>query len=89
MSNRITKYRFSAPHVFSGEMILEYRNGYLHGIEGIKFIGNKWDNMCINKAIPFRESDIPSIREDHANRIYFTTIKHNAFLENAPATLFE
>jgi len=70
-----SKYKFSAPHVFSGEIIITYKNGFLYQIEGLKLIGNKWDNMCINKVIPFREYDIKNTAEENANRIYFVPIQ--------------
>lgn len=75
MDEKLVKYRFSAPQIFTGEMILTYKNGFLNGIEGIKLIGARWDNMCINKAIPFKESDIAAKKEEHANRIYFKPMR--------------
>jgi hypothetical protein len=76
MSERISKYKFSAPHVFQGEIMITYKNGYLYQMENLRNIGNRWDDMCINKAIPFKESQIPAVREEHANLIYFKAVRN-------------
>jgi hypothetical protein len=87
-SSKYSKYKFSAPHVFSGELIITYKNGFLHQIEGIKYFGNKWDNLCINKVVPFREQDIFQTIEEHAQRIYYKPLRGRmVYTESAPGGL--
>lgn len=77
MSIYYTKYRFTAPNVFNGELIITYKRGYLHQMEGLKYIGNQWDTICINKAIPYREHEIQRVIKEHGGQIHYKKLKHS------------